>query len=80
MCYFAHNMRTQARTKAPARISDVLKRAILDSGQSLRSISIETGVQRTSILRFVHGELRLRLDLADALAAHFGLALVKQDR
>jgi plasmid maintenance system antidote protein VapI len=56
-------------------ISDVLRRAILDSGLPLLRIERETGVQRASISRFVRGERSLRLDMADKLAAYFGLEL-----
>jgi plasmid maintenance system antidote protein VapI len=35
----------------------------------------ETGVTRASIRRFVNGERTLRLDMADRLAAYFGLEL-----
>jgi plasmid maintenance system antidote protein VapI len=61
-------------TESP--ITDVLRRAILDSGLPLLRIEQDTGVQRASISRFVRGERSLRLDMADKLAAYFGLALV----
>lgn len=51
----------------------MLKRAITESGQSLRAISNETGVQRASIIRFMRGEQSLRLDVADKLAEYFGI-------
>jgi plasmid maintenance system antidote protein VapI len=35
----------------------------------------ETSVTRASILRFVRGSQSLRLDMADRLAAYFGLEL-----
>lgn len=57
-------------------ISDVLRRAILDSGLPLLRIATETGVQRASLSRFVRGKNSLRLDVADKLAAYFGLKLV----
>lgn len=56
-------------------MSDILRQAILDSGLPLLRIEEETGVQRASISRFVRGERSLRLDLADKLAAYFGLVL-----
>jgi plasmid maintenance system antidote protein VapI len=58
-------------------ISDVLRRAILDSGLPLLRIAKETGVQRASLSRFVRGKNSLRLDMADKLATYFGLELVK---
>jgi len=45
-------------------------------------IAIEraTGVKRGSIMRFLRGETSLRLDKADALAALFGLELMRKKR
>ncbi len=57
-------------------MSEVLKRAIEESGASLNAIERETGVQRASIIRFLRGETSLRLDIADKLAEHFGVTVV----
>lgn len=51
----------------------MLKRAITESGQSLRAISNGAGVQRASIIRFMRGDQSLRLDVADKLAEYFGI-------
>ena len=56
-------------------ITDVLRQAIIDSGLPLLRIAQDTGVERASISRFVSGERSLRLDMADKLAAYFGLNL-----
>ncbi len=56
-------------------ISYVLKRAIIQSGMAHIALERETGVQRASIMRFLRGEQSLRLDVADKLAAYFGLEL-----
>ena len=56
-------------------ITDALRQAIIDSGLPLLRIAEETGVERASISRFVRGKNSLRLDLADKLAAYFGLTL-----
>jgi plasmid maintenance system antidote protein VapI len=61
-------------------MSDVLRAAIRDSCMSHNQLARETGVQRLSIARFVKGERSLRLDLADKLAAYFGLALRRKGR
>ncbi|MBY0458908.1 MAG: helix-turn-helix domain-containing protein [Gemmataceae bacterium] len=58
-------------------MTDVLRQAILDSGIPLLRIANETGVQRASLSRFARGGSSLRLDLADKLAAYFGLELTK---
>jgi plasmid maintenance system antidote protein VapI len=58
-----------------APISDLLRRTIAESGVPLLRLERETGVTRASIMRFVRGSQSLRLDMADRLAAYFGLEL-----
>ena len=65
-------------TEAP--ISDLLRRTIAERGVPYLTLERETGVVRTSIMRFVRGETSLRLDKADALAAYFGLELSSRRR
>ena len=60
-------------------ISDLLRKTIIESGISYLQLERETGVVRTSIMRFVNEEQFLRLDNADALAAYFGLELKKRE-
>jgi plasmid maintenance system antidote protein VapI len=62
------------RTKSDT-MTEVLRRAIVASGKPLIALERETGVERMSISRFVAGKQSLRLDVADKLAAHFGLEL-----
>ena len=63
------------RTDEPAPISDLLRRTIAESGIPYLTLESETGIARASIMRFVRGTQFLRLDLADRLAAYFGLEL-----
>lgn len=56
-------------------ITEVLKKAITDSGMSFRAIEQETGVLRQSLMKFMRGQQSLRLDMADKVAAYFGLEL-----
>jgi plasmid maintenance system antidote protein VapI len=56
-------------------ISGVLKKAIAESGLAHIALERATGVKRASIMRFLRGEQSLRLDMADRLAAYFGLEL-----
>ena len=56
-------------------MTQTLRKAIADSG-SIRAISLATGVTRQSMMKFARGEQSLRLDMADLLAEHFGLALL----
>lgn len=63
----------RAVVKRKNTMTEVLKKAILDSGMSYLALQDETGVQRGSIMRFMRGETSLRLDIADTLAEHFGI-------
>jgi plasmid maintenance system antidote protein VapI len=56
-------------------MTEVLRRAIAESGMAYIALARATGVQRASIQRFVCGGQSLRLDVADKLAAFFGLEL-----
>jgi plasmid maintenance system antidote protein VapI len=58
-------------------MSDVLRKAIAESGIAYIALERATGVQRMSISRFMRGATSLRLDQADKLAAYFGLKLQK---
>lgn len=60
-------------------MSDVLRQTIVESQIPLLTLSNATGVQRASISRFLNESQSLRLDCADKLAAHFGLALGKEE-
>lgn len=59
-------------------MTQVLKQAIHDSEQSIYAIAMATGLEQSSLRRFMWGETSLRLDLADKLAAHLGLVLRKE--
>lgn len=62
-------------SKLPAPITDLLRETIIASKTPLLTLEQETGVKRASIARFIRGKNSLRLDIADKLAAYFGLAL-----
>jgi plasmid maintenance system antidote protein VapI len=63
----------------PMPISDLLRRTIREAVEggrtNYKALERETGVVRASIMRFVRGTQSLRLDMADRLAAYFGLEL-----
>lgn len=66
------------KTKAPKTLTETLRQAIrerLESGLPMLTLATETGIERTSLLRFARGTQSLRLDIADRLAAYFGLEL-----
>jgi plasmid maintenance system antidote protein VapI len=66
--------------KTPAPITDTLRHTIVESGMTYKALSRETGVARASIQRFVDGLQSIRLDMADRLAAFYGLSLQAQKR
>ena len=53
-------------------MTDLLRLAIEES-ESFLSIEKATGVKRQSLMKFVRREQSLRLDMADKLAAYFGI-------
>lgn len=61
-------------------MTEVLKKAIAESGVPHLRLEKETGVQRASIMRFMRGEQSLRLDMAARLAKFFELELTKRKR
>ncbi len=61
-------------------VSAVLKKAIAESDLTYLMLERETGVSRASIMRFMRSERTLRLDMADRLAAHFGIESRQRER
>ena len=63
-------------------MTDILRRTILDQIEAgevtYLGLGRDTGVSRMSIMRFATGRRSIRLDMADKLAAYFGLALTSQ--
>lgn len=56
-------------------MTEILRKAIRESGKSFKRMEADTGVKRQSMMKFVRGEQSLRLDIADKLAPYFGLEL-----
>lgn len=56
--------------------AEALRRAIRDSGLPYLTLEQKTGVHRASISRFMAGQRTLRLNVADQLAAFFGLKVI----
>jgi hypothetical protein len=67
--------KTDYRMPTELPITDVLRDAITRSGTAYRELERVSGVKRQSLMKFARGEQTLRLDMADKLAAYFGLAL-----
>jgi plasmid maintenance system antidote protein VapI len=69
-----------SKAKPTKTMSDVLRRSIVESGETYLSLNRATGLTRASLQRFVEKRNSLRLDLADRLARHFGLTLQKRSK
>jgi transcriptional regulator with XRE-family HTH domain len=59
------------------RATDVLRRAILDSGLALAELSRRSGVQTSALSRFMNGERSIGLSTFEALAAELRLRVVR---
>jgi len=66
------------KPKTYATMTNTLRQAIADSGLPMLTIATETGIERTSLIRFARGDQSLRLDIADRLAEYFGFWLTRQ--
>ncbi len=61
--------------------TEALRQAITESGMAHIAIERATGVKRQCIMMFMRGTRSLRLDIADRLAAFFGIeARIKRKR
>ena len=60
------------RSKSKPTMTNLLRKAISEA-DSLIGIERATGVHRAALRRFRDGEQSIRLDIADRLAAHFGV-------
>ncbi len=65
-----------SKSKAKPTLTDVLRAAIQRSGLTAYRISKATEIDEATLGRFARGEMSIRLDKADALAAYLGLYLV----
>jgi hypothetical protein len=70
------NNASMSKSKPQSTLTDVLKAAIERSGLTCYRIAKATGIDEANLGRFVRGELSIRLDKADRLAAYLGLRLV----
>jgi hypothetical protein len=64
------------KSKPQPTLTDVLRAAIRQSGLTCYRIAKATGIDQANLGRFIRGELSVRLDKADRLAAYLGLHLV----
>jgi hypothetical protein len=59
----------------PKPITEILRKAVNDSGMTFLGLERETGVLRQCLMPFARGESGISLDAADKLANYFGLEL-----
>lgn len=64
-----------SKSKPKSPIADPLLKAIADSGMNRLQLAKATGVSRQSIIRFTRGDSTIRVDIAEKIAAYFGLEL-----
>ncbi len=61
-------------------VTDDIKKAIRESGLSIRNLSKLSGVPRIPLNRFMNGQTELRLSMVDLLADFFGLELTPMNK
>lgn len=67
------------RKRKPITITKRLRDAVNACPLSFKALERETGITRQSLMRFARSESSIRLDMADKLAAYFGLEVTKQE-
>ena len=60
-------------------MTELLREALMRA-ESLNAVEKATGLKRQALAKFMRGEQSLRLDLADKLAAHFGIDCTRGGR
>jgi transcriptional regulator with XRE-family HTH domain len=63
------------KNKPQTTLTDAIRAAIQQSGLTVYRIGKATGIDEANLGRFARGEMSIRLDKADKLAAYFGLRL-----
>ncbi len=67
------------KSNKPATLSEQLKAAILNSGQTRYRIAQETGITEATLSKFIHGHHGLSQETVDVLCDYLGLRLVADD-
>lgn len=66
--------------KEPKTISEALREAILNSGETRYAIAHGAGVEQASLSRFIRGQTGLTTVSLDRLGLYLGLAVVSRKR
>ena len=64
-----------ARRRAK-KLSDQMRRAIDESGQTRYRIAVETGIDQSALAKFYNGHRGLSMDAVDRLGEYLGLQIV----
>ncbi len=70
---------TMPPRKSKGTMTELLRESLRDA-DSIRGVARAAGLDHGSLVRFVNGRQSLRLDLADRLAAHFGIECKRTKR
>ena len=62
--------------RRPNKLSDQVRRAIDESGQSRYQIAHATGIDESALAKFYNGQRGLSLPALDRLGEHLGLSIV----
>ena len=76
----ACNKYCMPRIKKYDNLTDALRDAIDNCDLSFAALGRESGLKRQSLMKFASGEQSLRLDMADTLAAYFGIEFVRKGK
>jgi transcriptional regulator with XRE-family HTH domain len=69
------NNASMSKSKPQPTLTDVLRAAMEQSGLTVYRIGKATRIDAANLRRFARGEMSIRLDKADRLAAYLGLRL-----
>ena len=68
-----------AKRPKTTTLADQLRTAIKTCGRSRYALSQETGIEQSTLSRFVNGKGGMSLDTADAIAKALGLKLTSDE-
>jgi transcriptional regulator with XRE-family HTH domain len=66
--------------KTTTTVTESLRQAVMDSGQTLTEVAEATGIDLGNLSRFVRGQRWLAPENIDRLAEYLGLVLVRPDK